>query len=166
MRYVSVGYIAHEEGVLDLYEAIRMQLAGGVPFVGHVGISVESVAAGKAIAAMKQRPQTSNHISTQHAGALFTLGETASGAAMAGTFADLLGELLPVAAEAKIAFLRPAKGRILATAATEVPVETLRARLAEDGKIRFLVNVALTDEAQEGVATMTVDWSVRRRKRG
>ncbi len=151
---------------MDLFEAIRMHLAAGVPFAGHVGISVESVAAGRATSAMEQQPQTSNHIGTQHAGALFTLGETASGAAMAGAFADLLGELLPVAAEAKIAFLRPAKGRILAIAATEEPVEILRARLAEDGKIRFLIGVVLTDEAQEEVATMTVDWSVRRRKRG
>lgn len=45
---------------------------------------------GKASAQLAQRDDTTNHIKTQHAGAIFTLGEAASGAAMAATLAVVI----------------------------------------------------------------------------
>lgn len=151
---------------MNVYDAIRHHMEGGVPFARYVGVAITAVSDGKAAAMLEQRADTSNHIDTQHAGALFTLGETASGAAMAGAFADRLAALLPVAAQAKIAYLRPAKGRITAEASTNEPADDLRARLAADGKVRFAVDVTLFDDQRETVATMTVDWNVRERKHG
>ncbi len=151
---------------MELYEAVRHHLEAGVPFARYVGISIERIADGQAEAALDQRAETSNHIATQHAGALYTLGEAASGAAMTGAFAEQLGTLLPVAAEAKIAYVRPATGRITARASTNAPTDVLRAQLDDVGKVRFAVDVSLFNEADEPVATMTVDWSVRRRKNG
>src|SRR5258706_7795561 len=75
-------------GVPD-YETIRAQMAAAVPFARHVGIELVEIVPGKGVATLDETATSVNHIGSQHAGALFTLGETASGAAMAGAFAAL-----------------------------------------------------------------------------
>jgi acyl-coenzyme A thioesterase PaaI-like protein len=50
-------------------------------------------------------------LGTPHAGALFTLAETASGAAMAGGFAELILGLRPVAKESRIQYQKVATAR-------------------------------------------------------
>lgn len=143
-----------------MYEFIRQQLASTVPFARHAGIVVTEVTEGAGTARLTQTEVSINHIGSQHAGALFTLGETASGAAMAGTFAPVLLGVKPVAGSASINFRRVAKGTIAAHAVTDQPAEQLRALLDEKGKVRFPVNVALTDESENIVADMVVEWSV------
>ena len=106
------------------------------------------------------RPEVSNHIGTVHAGAMFTLAEAASGAALAGTFADNLLSLRPVAAEASIRYLKVAKGSLTAAARVDGDVEAVRATLESEGKVAFPITVTLTDEAGVNVATVTVSWHV------
>ena len=65
------------------FDALRAQLSAAVPFAAHVGVALETIGEGTATATLEQRRDTSNHIATMHAGALFTLAEAASGAAMA-----------------------------------------------------------------------------------
>ena len=59
---------------------------------------------------MPEDGKLNNHLGSQHAGAMFTLAETASGAAMAGGFAELIMGLRPVAKEARIQYLKVAQG--------------------------------------------------------
>ena len=92
------------------FEAIRARLTAGVPFAAHCGVSLDKLDRGSATATLPFRKAGLNHIGTQHAGALFAVGEAASGAAMAGLFADVLGRVRPVAGEATIRYLKPAKG--------------------------------------------------------
>jgi acyl-coenzyme A thioesterase PaaI-like protein len=96
-----------------------------------------------------------------HAGALFTLAETASGAAVAGAFADMIGNLRPVAAEAKIAYLKLARGIVSCAAKTSEPAEALRRRLHDEHKVVFDVLVDLFRDDGQPVAAMTVSWNVR-----
>ena len=142
------------------YDLIRKQLSKTVPFARHAGVEIETVEKGRAIAHLPFRPEGLNHIGTQHAAALFAVGEAASGAAMAGAFAPMLLEIRPVATEAAIRFLAVAKGPVRAEALVKGNADDLVAAVKTDGKSVFQVAVNLTGEAGAKVAEMTVDWHV------
>lgn len=144
------------------FEMIKAQMARAVPFASHAGIVLTAVGDGEGRAELPQTGTSVNHIGSQHAGALFTLGEAASGAAMAGAFAPVLLDIRPVAAEARIAYRRLARGRIVATAQTARPGAELLASLQAGGKVAFDVAVSLTDDAGAQVAEMSVSWHVSR----
>ncbi len=142
------------------FEAIRARLTAGVPFAEHCGVSLDKLDRGSATATLPFR-QTGLIIGTQHAGALFAVGEAASGAAMAGLFADVLGRVRPVAGEATIRYLKPAKGNVRAEAATGGEPEGLLRSLRDEGRVAFPVTVELLDsESGEKLAEMTVRWHV------
>jgi acyl-coenzyme A thioesterase PaaI-like protein len=103
---------------MSIYETIRAQMGAAVPFAKHVGIELLEIAPGKGVAILGETATSVNHIGSQHAGALFTLGETASGAAMAGTFADLMLNIRPVASDASLEYRKLARGKITAIAIT------------------------------------------------
>ena len=146
---------------MSIFEMIKDQLSKTVPYALHTGVVVEEVGQGVARASLEQRQETSNHLGSQHAGALFTLGEAASGAAMAGGFAERILELQFIAANASIAYTRVAKGAITANGAVEAPLAELHAQLREAGKAQFSVIVTMTDAGGDEVAKMKVDWNVR-----
>lgn len=141
-----------------VYEMIRRQMADAVPFAKHCGVELTSIADGRAEAVLPDRPELRNHIATQHAAALFAAGETASGGAMAGAFAPVLLAVRPVAANARIAYTKVAKGAIRAMAQVSQPGDVLRRTLETEGKVRFDVVVDLLDAAGETVAQMNVEW--------
>lgn len=133
-----------------------------VPYAAHTGVDLVQAKPDGAIAVLDQRDEVTNHIGTMHAGAMFTLGETASGGAMIGAFQDKLGQIRPVAAEASIRYTRLARGRLTAEARCSEPAEALLSRLDADGKVVFDVLVDIKDADGQGVAGMTVAWHVRR----
>ncbi|MFM7348893.1 MAG: DUF4442 domain-containing protein [Erythrobacter sp.] len=147
---------------MTLHEMIRAQLATSVPFATHVGVEIVEVGDDHAAARLAQAPTTINHIGSQHAGALFTLGEAASGAAMAGAFAARLAQIRPVAGAAEIRYVRVAKGTITAAATLSEDGPALIAKLDADGKVAFDVAVTMHDEAGEDVATMKVAWHLKK----
>ncbi|MEZ5893696.1 MAG: DUF4442 domain-containing protein [Parvularculaceae bacterium] len=142
------------------YEMIRAQLGSAVPFARHAGVELVALTEGEGKAVLKQTDVSINHIGSQHAGALFTLGEAASGAAMAGAFAPVILIVRPVAASATINYRKIAKGTITAIAKTSRPGADLRAALDADGKVSFDVDVELADEQERPVADMKVVWHV------
>ena len=148
---------------MDIYEMIKAQMGVTVPFAAHTGVQLDSVSDGAAVASLDQRDETANHLGAQHAGALFTLGEAASGAAMAGGFAEKIMEVQPVAGEAQIQYKKLAKGKIIAKAKTMTDASALRDRLTADGKVNFDVTVDLFDESEKNVASLTVKWFVRKK---
>ncbi len=144
------------------FDAIKAHLSRSIPFAAFTGVVIDEVGPGTARASLPARPETANHIGTPHAGAMFTLGETASGAAMAGAFADILLTLRPVAAEARIGFLKIARGTLTAEARTDQDGPALRQTLDAAGKVVFDVAVRITDETGAEVGTMSVAWHVSR----
>ena len=147
---------------MNMLEMIKAQLGSAVPFARHAGVALGDVAAGEASAELPETATSINHIGTQHAGALFTLGETASGAAVAGAFADQILSLRPVAAEATIAYRKTAKGLITARAKVGGDIDAHRSALAEAGRVAFDVGVSMTDANGVEVAAMTVKWHLRK----
>lgn len=146
---------------MNPFEIIREQLGGAVPFARHAGVKLTHVEAGLARAELPQTATSVNHIGTQHAGALFTLGETASGGAMAGLFADRILNVRPIAGEAQVRYTRLAKGRITAEARVAGARENIMATFERDKKVAFDVTVTLSDDEGKEVAAMRVSWTVK-----
>jgi acyl-coenzyme A thioesterase PaaI-like protein len=143
------------------YDMIRAHLGTAVPFANTTGVILTALGDGTGEATLEQRPETSNHIGTQHAGAMFTLGEAASGAAVAGALAPVILQSRPVAKEARIGYVKIAKGTLTATAQTSRPGADLLAELQSEGKTVFDVTVDIRDSEGETVCEMTVAWHVR-----
>ena len=146
------------------YDAIAKGMTQAVPFAGFLGVEVTSLAEGEATALLPERDELKNHVSSQHAGALFTVAETASGAAFVGAFAERMGDVTPLAREAEIAYEKIAKGPIEARATLAMPKEEALATLDREGKVEFPCEVVLTDADGNRVATATVGWHVRLNK--
>ncbi|MEX0309081.1 MAG: DUF4442 domain-containing protein [Tateyamaria sp.] len=144
------------------YDMIRSHLSTVIPFANHVGVVLGDIGDGTATATLDQRTETSNHIQTQHAGAMFTLGEAASGAALAGALAPVILEVRPVASGAQISYVKIAKGTLTAHATTSAPGADLLRELQEVGKVAFDVDVDVRDAAGDTVVTMKVGWHVKR----
>ncbi len=146
------------------FDAIAAGMTQAVPFAGHLGLEITSVAEGEAVVVLPERPDLTNHVGSQHAGALFTVAETASGAAFVGAFAERMGDVTPLARGADIAYEKIAKGPIEATARLGMPKDEALATLDRDGKVEFPCEVVLTDPSGTKVATATVRWHVRLNK--
>lgn len=148
---------------MDMFDVIKTQMQASLPFVNHNGVEVLVVAEGYGETALRETPQSLNHVGSQHAGALFTVGETASGAAMMGAFAPRVLNIVPLATAADIAYRKAARGTITAKARTSLPSADLLAALDADGKVVFEVAVDLVNEVGETVAEMKVAWHVKDR---
>ena len=144
------------------YEVVRSGMEQAIPFNGFIGLTVAEVGEGRGVVLLPGREELQNHVGSQHAGALFTAGEAASGATFVGAFAERLGEITPLARSASISYLKLAKGPITATGSLGEDKQSLLERLDADGKVEFPVEVELTDESGTTVAQMTVDWHVRK----
>ena len=62
-----------------VYELIKKQMSETLPFARLLGISIDRIGPGTAEVSMPDDAKLHNHLGTPHAGALFTLAETASG---------------------------------------------------------------------------------------
>jgi uncharacterized protein (TIGR00369 family) len=146
------------------FDAIAQGMTQAVPFAGFLGVEVTSVSAGEAVAVLPERAELKNHVGSQHAGALFTAAETASGAAFVGAFAERMGDVTPLARNAEISYEKIAKGPIEAKATLGVPADEALATLDAEGKVVFPCEIELTDASGQRVATATVQWHVRLNK--
>lgn len=142
------------------YDALRQGLQQAIPFNNHLGLEVREVSAERGVVCLRDLDHLRNHVGSQHAGALFSAGEAASGAAFVGQFADRLGDVTPLAQSAEITYKKVAKGEILATGRLDGGDDLLQA-LDEDGKVAFAVDVELADREGDIVAEMRVRWHVR-----
>jgi uncharacterized protein (TIGR00369 family) len=144
------------------YAALPQLFAAAVPFAGFLGIAYDSVSPGHAVLRLPDDPAKHNHIGTLHAGALFSLAESASGLCMMATVAERLSGVTPLAARAEITYRKVARGDVTATARVDAPVEEILATLDSVGKVRFAVEVELADDSGEVCAEVTVDWHLRK----
>jgi uncharacterized protein (TIGR00369 family) len=144
------------------FDLIAKGMSQVVPFVGFLGLRIESIAAGEATVVLPDRAELKNHVGTQHAGALFTVAETASGAAFVGAFAERMGEVRPLARSAEISYEKIAKGEVTARAQLGVPAAEALATLDGKGVVEFPCTIELSDSEGAAVATATVRWHVRK----
>lgn len=143
------------------FAAARAMLAA-LPFNQHLGIEVVEITEGRGTTRLPDRPEHHNHIGTQHAGALFTVAEAASGAAVLGAFGSMLGELTPLARTADIAYLKIAKGAITAHAQLVETKDDVLAAFRSAGKADCNVKVELVTEAGAKVTEVNVRWHLKK----
>lgn len=147
---------------MTIFDMIKDHMHKSIPFSADIGVEVVDIRADGAEARLPKVDKVGNHIGTVHAGAMFTLGETASGAAMSGLLSEKVLELRPVAAEASIQYLKTAKTDLTAYGKASIPAEQALAAIDADGKVQFDVGVSIRDADDVEVATMTVAWHVKK----
>ncbi|GAA4437854.1 DUF4442 domain-containing protein [Phytohabitans houttuyneae] len=147
-------------------QAVGAGMLQAVPFARTLGFEfVDATPDGEggvsAVVRLPDSPATHNHVGGPHAGAIFTLGETASGAVVLAAFGHLLDRAVPLAVRAEIAYKRLALGTVRATARLGRPVAEVAAELAEGTRPEFPVLVEIGTEDGETTAEMTVIWTLR-----
>jgi acyl-coenzyme A thioesterase PaaI-like protein len=143
------------------FEAVRAGMEQAIPFNGHLGLKVVELSPGRGVVRLEDDARLRNHVGSQHAGALFSAGEAASGGAFVATFVERLGDVTPLAESAEIKYRRVARGPITATGTLSKDAEEIFEELESEGVVRFPVSVELTDGQDRTVAEMTVQWHVR-----
>lgn len=138
------------------------ELLGNLPLNRHLGVEVLAASPTSAACKLPDREELKNHVGTQHAGALFTVGEAASGACVLGSLGEHMATVTPLAKRATIEYKKPARGPIVGTATLAEPIAGVLDRLAATGKTTFGVLVSLTDASGLVVAEMNVEWHVRK----
>src|ERR1700759_2713348 len=129
------------------FDAVAKGMAVAVPYISHMGIEVTEMSEGAATAVLPDKPELHNHVGSQHAGALFGVAETASGAGFVGAFAVRMGDVTPLARSAQIASLKVARGPIEAKGKLNTPAAAALAALDAEGPVDFSVEVEMTDAA-------------------
>ena len=143
------------------YAALAGGMQQAIPFNAHLGLEVVEIGPGLGVVRLPENPSLVNHVGSQHAGGLFSAGEAASGGAFVGAFAELMGEITPLAQSANIEYRKIARGPITATGKLD-DAEAKVAELEAEGVARFPVAVELTDGEGTVVAAMTVQWHVKK----
>jgi acyl-coenzyme A thioesterase PaaI-like protein len=124
-------------------------------------VSVDNTAAVVVVAELPDNPAVHNHVGGPHAGAMFALGETASGAVVMAAFGDQLGRAVPLAVRAEIAYRKLAMGTVRATARLGRAVVEVVAELDAGVRPEFPVQVELCTVDGTPTAEMTVLWTLR-----
>lgn len=135
-------------------------LTAMIPFIGTVGIRIDHVGRGEATATLPARHEVNNHMGTAHAGAVYTLGESASGGVVLSLFGDLLPDLFVALKAATVAHHKAAPGDVVATARLEGDAREIRGAYQATGKVDFDVLVEMA-VGELPVATMTYTWAIR-----
>ena len=144
------------------FDAIRDLMPTLVPFVKTLGLEYLELDAERAVLRLSDEPAFHNHVGGPHAGALFTLAESASGAVVIGSFEDLLARVTPLAASAEIVYTKLAQGPVTAEAVLGRSAAAVRAELDETGKtVQFPVEVTMRNAEGVETARMTINWALR-----
>ncbi|WP_424871998.1 DUF4442 domain-containing protein [Streptomyces sp. SAI-229] len=141
--------------------SIGEMLAATVPMARTLNLQFLETTPERAVVALPDQADYHNHVGGPHAGAMFTLGESASGAIVLAAFGDQLARAVPLAVSAEIAYKKLAMGPVTATATLGRPAAEVVAELDEGARPEFPVSVAIRREDGAVTGEMTVVWTLR-----
>jgi uncharacterized protein (TIGR00369 family) len=141
--------------------SIGEMLAATVPMVRTLNLEVVEASADRAVLRLPDQPDFHNHVGGPHAGAMFTLAESASGAIVLAAFGEQLTRAVPLAVRADIGYKRLAKGTVMATARLGRPVAEVIAELDAGERPEFPVRVEITREDGAVTGEMSITWTLR-----
>ncbi len=144
---------------MDL-EAVKQMFPTVIPMVGTLNLEFGELTYETAEMTLPDQQAYHNHIAGPHAGAMFTLAESASGVLVLGNFGDQLDTLTPLAVSAEIRYLAVAMGPVTARARMTRSVDEVVAELAEGKRPEFAVEVELFANDRK-TGEMTVVWTLR-----
>ncbi|QBI51923.1 DUF4442 domain-containing protein [Streptomonospora litoralis] len=146
-------------------EFVKSGFLAAVPFARTLGVEFVEVDLGRIVMRLPDSADHHNHVGGPHAGAMFTLGESASGAIITGTFGDLLDRSVPLAVKAEIHYHKLAMGDVTAEARLTRPRDEIVAELDAGGRPEFAVDVELRTDDGTVTGSMTVTWTLKPNKR-
>ncbi|MCM2417651.1 DUF4442 domain-containing protein [Streptomyces sp. SID13666] len=136
-------------------------LAATVPMVRTLNLQFGETSAERAVVTLPDQPDFHNHVGGPHAGAMFTLAESASGAIVLSAFGDQLSRAVPLAVRAEIAYAKLAMGPVTATAELGRPVADVVAELDAGERPEFPVRVTIRREDGAVTGEMSIIWTLR-----
>ncbi|WP_459754353.1 DUF4442 domain-containing protein [Streptomyces sennicomposti] len=141
--------------------SIGEMLAATVPMVRTLKLEYLETTPERAVLSLPDQEEYRNHVGGPHAGAMFTLGESASGAVVLAAFGDQLSRAVPLPVDARIAFKKVALGPVRATATLGRPIAEVVAELDEGRRPEFPVTVSIQRGDGAVTSEMTVVWTLR-----
>ncbi|MFD5328849.1 DUF4442 domain-containing protein [Streptomyces sp. NPDC127092] len=136
-------------------------LAATVPMARTLKLEFLETTAERAVVRLPDQAEYHNHVGGPHAGAMFTLAESASGAIVLAAFGDQLNRAVPLAVNAEIGYKKLAMGVVTATATLGRPAAEVVAELDAGQRPEFPVHIAITREDGAVTGEMTVVWTLR-----
>lgn len=136
-----------------------------VPMVGTLGLVIDSLDDTTAVMRLPDQPAFHNHVAGPHAGAMFSLAESASGALVLVNFGDRMAHATPLAVEATIRYQKLAMGDVTATAVMSRSAKVVLAELDRGERPEFDVNVALSTTDGTVTGEMVINWTLRPNKK-
>lgn len=127
------------------------QMPTQVPMVGTLHIEFLELDPQRVLLLLPDQLAYHNHIGGLHAGAMFTLAETATGALVLGNFGMHLERAVPLAVDGSIRYLKIARGPVWAEATMAETAEEIMATL--DGGQRPEWRIPVTLSTQDGTVT-------------
>ena len=147
---------------------VSAQYASMVPMVATLGIEFVDLDHQTCTMLLPDRSDYHNHVGGMHAGAMWTLAESASGALVFTNFGDRMADLTPFPVEATIRFLKVALGPVTATATLGAEAATAIATMESGTRPEFPVEIELstgTGEERLVTGSMTVTWTLKLNRR-
>lgn len=136
-------------------------LLNSVPFARHLGIIFDKAADGVAVCRLPDNSELRNHVGGPHAGALFTLAESASGAAMLSALSHELSRAVPLTTGAEVRYRKLALGEVVAEGRLLGDRTSVAERLDAGERPEFDVAVAVRNTDGVVVSEMTFHWTLR-----
>lgn len=141
--------------------SVGEMLSAAVPMVRTLNLEFGEVGPERAVVSLPDQRPFHNHVGGPHAGAMFTLAESASGAVVMAAFGDQLSRAVPLAVRAEIGYGKLAMGRVTATARLGRPVAEVVAELDAGRRPEFPVQVAVSREDGAQTGEMSIIWTLR-----
>ncbi|MFD9790140.1 DUF4442 domain-containing protein [Streptomyces sp. NPDC059070] len=141
--------------------SVGEMLAATVPMARTLKLEFLETTPEKAVVRLPDQAEYHNHVGGPHAGAMFTLAESASGAIVIAAFGDQMGRAVPLAVKAEIGYKKLAMGVVTATATLGRPIADVVAELDAGERPEFPVSIAITREDGAVTGEMTVVWTLR-----
>lgn len=144
------------------FESVKTGMPTLVPMVGTLDLEFLELDETTAVMRMPDQQPYHNHIGGPHAGAMFTLAESASGALVLGNFAEHLQTVTPLAVEANIRYKRVAMGPVIATATMSRTASEVLAEMESGTRPEFRVDITIATEDGTVTGEMYVVWTLKR----
>ena len=141
--------------------SIGEMMAATVPMARTLNLEFTETTPERAVVRLPDQSDYHNHVGGPHAGAMFTLAESASGAIVLAAFGDQLSRAVPLAVRAEIGYKKLAMGAVTATARLGRPAADVIAELDAGRRPEFPVEVAITREDGAVTGEMTITWTLR-----
>lgn len=135
-------------------------LLARIPYVVWHDIRVREHAPGQVKLSLSGREEVANYVGIMHAGALYTLAETAAGVTANDIVADNAAYVL--LREAKVSYTRRAEGEVVATARVASDAADLtRKQFAQHLRADVSIEVSIEDAGGEAVFKGTFIYALR-----